>query len=278
MRHILLVTLFAAACMPLGGIYLKEDSGSPDTSPDGDADTDADTDTDTDTDADGDTDADTDADTDTDTDTQPDYFHPDYIVVQAYLGVSGNEIVDWAYDGHDASSYIYVMLAQEAYFDTYDEALACWLYYLPDATSASTQQLAWQVDWSPYWASDTCYRLDPDFYGTSPLYDIGVDSGSLLVEAMNDYTRDLLTEAYGEDYYGDNGLGAELHLGDLDDVIESYWDYYPEDLQLYQGWAFQADRSMSTDFSTEVSPEDMGGTNVVIYLSSFYYEAPDAWL
>jgi hypothetical protein len=273
MRTILLVSLFVTACMPLGGIYLKEDSGAPDAEGDADADTDADTDTD----ADGDTDTDTDTDADTDADTDTDYFHPDYIAVQAYLGVSGNQIVDWAYDGHDASSYIYVMLAQEAYFDTGDETLACFLYYLPDATPVSDRQLSWQVDWNPYWASDTCYRLDPDYYGTSPLYEVGVGSGSLTLEAMSEYTRDQLAEWYGEDYFGENGLGAVVELVELDALIESYWDYYPE-LQLYHGWAFQADRGMSTDFSTEVSPTLLGQTNAVVYFSSFYYEAPDAWM
>jgi hypothetical protein len=260
-----LLVLFTLGCVPVGGLHLvPEDTAVPE----------GDTDTDTDTDGDSDADSDTDADTDVDS-----YFHPDYLAVHAYIGVQGNEISDWGYSGHVQPSYAFVMLAQELYFDTQDEQFACFLYYEPvGEPSTSDSLLSWQVEWLPIYASDNCYNLDPDYYGSYPIEDIGVSSGSITVDPLNDYTEELLEESYGIDYFDDKALGVETHLGDFDDYIEIYWDYYPE-LQLYQGWAYEVGDDGECDFEHTLSPRDLGGrTSAVLAFGSLYYEAPDAWL
>ncbi len=269
-RLVPVLSLLALACTPVGGLYLTpEDSAVPE----GDTDTDTDADGDTDADAD----ADTDADADSDADTDPEYFRPDYIGAAGYLGVSGGEIVDWRYQGSETISYFYIMLAGVDYFHVGDESQLCMLYYVPDSTPVDpgSARLAWTMDWEPYYATDPCYQLDPDYYGASPLYDIGVSSGSVSVEAMSDYTEELLQHSWG-DYFDENALGAEVHLGDLDGFFEIYWNHYPE-LQLYHGWAFTADEDMNSGFDQYMNPRELGGSqNAVLHLSSLYMEAPDA--
>ena len=265
----LLLPLLALACSPVGGMYLTpHDTAVPE------GDTDTDTDTDGDTDADADTDADSDADTDIDT-----YFHPDYLAVHAYIGVQGEELSDWGYQGHSQPPYAFVMLAQEMYFETADDQFVCFLYYEPVGSPSSTDSLlSWDVEWLPVYASDTCTNLDPDYYGDNPVDDIGVTSGSITVDLLNDFTEELLEESWGSDQFDENALGMEVHLGDFDDHLEVYWDYYPE-MQLYQGWAYGVDDTGSCDFGTVISPRELGGdTTAVLAFSSTYYEAPDAWL
>jgi hypothetical protein len=271
-RPILLLSLLALACTPVGGLYLTpEDSAVPE----------GDTDTDTDTDADGDSDADADADADADSDadTDPEYFRPDYIAAAAYIGTSGGEIVDWKYQGSETISYLYIMMAGLDYFHVGDESALCMLYYVPESSPVDPgqAQLAWEMDWEPYYATEPCYQLDPDYYGASPLYDIGVSQGSVSVEAMSDYTEQLLEHSWG-DTFDETALGAEVHMGDLDGFFEFYWDYYPE-LQLYYGWAFEADRDMDCSFDHYLLPSELSPRqNAVIHISSLYMEAPDAGL
>jgi hypothetical protein len=260
-----LLPLVALACTPVGGMVLAPDDSA---EPEVDTDTDADADTDSDSDADADTDTDTDIDT---------YFHPDYLAVHAYIGVQGTEISDWGYSGHVQPSYAMVMLAQQMYFDTQDEQFVCFLYYEPIGDAMGQGILSWEVEWLPIYASDNCYNLDPDYYGSYPIEDIGVSAGSISVDPLSDYTEELLEESYG-DYFDDRALGYEVHLGDFDDHIEIYWDYYPE-LQLYTGWAYALNEDGDCSFDETVHPRDLGGrTGAVLALSSMYYEAPDAWL
>jgi len=269
-RHApVLISFLALACVPVGGLHLTpQDTAIPEG--------DTDTDTDSDTDADTDTDSDTDSDTDTDVDT---YFHPDYLAVHAYLGFEGDELVYWGYEGHEQPPYAFIMLAQDMYFDTSDPDFACFLYYEPIATPVDTDSLlSWDVEWNVISATDNCYNLDPDYYGAYPVEDIGVSSGSITVDLLNDYTEELLEESYDQDYFDDKALGIEMHLGAFDGYLETYWDYYPE-MQLYQGWAYGMDDAGNVDFDRTLDPADLGDrTAGVLGFGSTYYEAPDAWL
>ncbi len=262
--RLITLALVLCACNPVGGLHLVDETGH---------DTDAEPDSDVDADTDSDTDAD--ADSDADTDTQPDYLVPAYANMVFYSGVSDGELVSWSSSGADYTPLMIIYLSSEEYFATYSDLEICGLYWQGTGTPGPAGEAIYAFDMSfSYWGmTESCYRLDTSIWGNDPSGIFQVDGGSMSFELLTDETREQWNHWYGG-WPGDDDTvlaGSVASGGTLDEVLALYEDAYPG-IQLFQGSAYEVDASMGTDFATALTADDVtAGTDALIHLTSIYY-------
>lgn len=123
-------------------------------------------------DTDADTDTDTDSDTDSDTDTDTEVFEDYAVFMNFRLAVADDALSAYNYedengDLQEVTPYVEMTIAEEAYFDAYDDKYTCtWYGYVVENGLDDLQADVW-IGWDvSFLLIDTdCENFDPEIWG-----------------------------------------------------------------------------------------------------------------